>query len=46
MDGSSWWSRKVLVIAERLLHHPPGQVVVGQPEVLDELLVGAASSTG
>ena len=40
MAGASWNRRKVLAIAERLRPTRCGHVLLGQPEVLDELLVG------
>ena len=44
--GGSWNSRSVLVIATLLLPDPAGQLLVRQPEVLDELLVGAGLLEG
>jgi hypothetical protein len=38
--GGNWKRRRVLVTATRLLP-PSGQLLVGQPEILDQLLVGA-----
>ena len=40
MDGGSWNSRRVLVTADAALADPGGHLVVGEVEVLDQLLVG------